>query len=108
MYTLKLSDGSEIGGLRMVNNTLRSVNEITREMLAGKMSPCVITGESGEGEDSDWGNMAREYAHGELVYIRRIGDEYALALREIPEDEYERAKTAGDIAYLSIMTGVEL
>lgn len=36
MYTLKLSDGSEIGGLRMVNNTLRSVNEITREMLAGK------------------------------------------------------------------------
>ena len=44
----------------------------------------------------------------ELVQITREGSEYWFVLRDIPDSELKEAKTQSDIAYLSMMTGIDL
>ena len=107
MYTLKLNDGSEIENLMLTGNIFRSDKEITRAMLAGKLTPVTIEGESGEGEDEQPG-ITGVHEHMAVCYVRKSGGKYELALRDIPGDEWDKLTTLGDLEYLAMMAGIEL
>ena len=107
MYKMTLNDGTEITGLKMINNTLRRTEEMTAEMFRGKLSPVTITGERGEGEDEDWGGIAGTHEAMEVCYVKQIDGMYALALADIPADKWERKKLRADVDFAIMLGGAE-
>lgn len=105
MYTMTLNDGTEITGLKMINNTLRRKEKMTAEMFRGKLSPVTITGERGEGEDEDWGGIAGTHEAMEVCYVKQIDGDYALALADIPADKWERRKLRADVDFALMLGG---
>ena len=104
MFTITLADGSQISNLKLNGNNFISGSEIRPEMFAGKLSGVTITG---TGSDDEAG-LIGSHEHMELVQITREDSEYWFILRDISEVELKEAKTQSDIAYLSMMTGVDL
>ena len=80
-----------------------SGSEIRPEMFAGKLTGVTITGTG-----ADDAGLTGRHEHMELVQITREGSEYWFVLRDIPDSELKEAKTQSDIAYLSMMTGIDL
>ena len=108
MYKMTLNDGTEITGLKMINNTLRRTEEMTAEMFRGKLSPVTITGERGEGEDEDWGGIAGTHEAMEVCYVKQIDGDYALALADpavIDPDKWERKKLRADVDFALMLGG---
>lgn len=106
MFTLTLSDGSTISNLTLNSNTLISSTPVTAEMFSGKLSHVVIEGTDDEGlADME---VVGEHNHMELVALYQVDSEWYICLRDLSEAELKEAKTQADIAYLSMMTGVDL
>ena len=68
-----------------------------------KLSQVTITGSG-----NDDAGLIGTHGQMELVQITQTGSEYWFILRDITAEELERAKTQSDIAYLSMMTGIDL
>ena len=98
-YKITLADGRVIDNLKLNGNNFISKEVITSDIFDYNCSPVVIS----DGVDSDiCENM-------ELVQITKSeDDEYWFVLREITDAELKTRKIESDIAYLAMMSGVEL
>ena len=108
MYTMKLNDGSVIGGLKLVNNTLRTAEELTEEMLRGKLSPVTIEGTSTQGEDEDMTGLVGTHEAMAICYLKKKDGVNVLALADIDPVLLRRERLEGNVEYLAMMMGVEL
>ena len=108
MYSMTLNDGTKIDGLSLKNNTLRRAEAMTEEMFRGKLCPVTIEGVKGDDEDYDDFGLAGTHNCMEVCYIRKIDDEYALALADVDPKSLADERRDAQIAYLAMMTGVEL
>ena len=105
-FTITLADGKQLARLELNGNNFVSKNELKPETFKGKLSKVTITGDSLK----DSAGLIGEHEHMELVrceYDAGLGG-YAFVLREIPAAELEKVKIQGDIAYISMMRGIEL
>ncbi len=105
MYTITLSSGEKIDGFTLRNNCLVSKNEITPAMFAGNLSPVTISGTKGENDDEDFGGLAGTHEHMKVVYVKNTEEGYALALYDIPKDEWEREKLRADVDFALMLAG---
>ena len=104
MHTLILKDGTRIEGLDFQRNIFWSDTELKPEMFRGKMNPITIT--SSEPNDED--EILGVHAHMEVCYIKEIDGKYALALGDIPDETWDNARRDANIAYIAMMTNIEL
>ena len=72
-------------------------------MFAGKLSGVTITGTG-----SDDAGLTGRHEHMELVQITREGSDYWFILRDISAEELAIKKMQSDIAYFSMMSGINL
>ena len=108
MYTMTLNDGTVYGNLMLVNNTLRSREITAAEDLRGKLSPVIIAGSSTAEESEDRGGLVGTHEAMEVCYVKKFGDEYAVALADINPETFSRERLEGNIEYLAMMMGVDL
>lgn len=99
IYKVTLADGTEISNLRLNGNNYISTTPIEASVFGGNCSPVLISdGVSDEIHE----NM-------ELVQIKeQVPGEYWFVLRDISEEELTRMKMQSDIAYVAMMSGVDL
>ena len=111
LFSVTLSDGTQITDLELNGNNFRSENEISASMFAGKLGRVVIDGDA----EADSEGLIGEHQNMELIQIAHytqkthgMPDGWYFALREIPAAELEKIKMQGDIAYLSMMSGIDV
>ena len=104
MFTIRLSDGSQLEGLTLNGNNFISNNEITEATFAGKLGHVVISGDA----DKDEAGLIGEHEHMQLVQIVKYEGKWWFVLRELSAAELEMAKMKSDIAYTAMMSGVDL
>lgn len=99
IYKITLGDGTEISNLKLNGNNFISTETIEESVFADNCSPVTIS------------DGATETVHPnmELVQIvEQIPGEYWFVLRDISEEEFARIKMQSDIAYIAMMSNVEL
>lgn len=99
IYKITLGDGTEISNLKLNGNNFISTETIEESVFADNCSPVTIS------------DGATETVHPnmELVQIvEQIPGEYWFVLRDISEEEFARTKMQSDIAYIAMMSNVEL
>lgn len=109
-YTITLADGTVLNKLGINGDNFVSTQEVTPETFRGKLSHVVITA-----PEDDESGMAGEYNNMELVQIMHytkqvhgVDDGWYFILREIPAEKFAIAKIRSDVAYLSMMSGIDL
>lgn len=103
IYKITLGDGSEISNLKLNGNNFISTEKIEESVFADNCSPVTI---------SD-GTTETVHPNMELVQIveqivEQIPGEYWFVLRDISEEEFVRTKMQSDIAYIAMMSNIEL
>lgn len=98
MYKITLADGSVIDGLTLNGNNFITKDEIKEQLFENNCSPVAI---------SD-GTNEEIHENMELVQITKVNNEYWFILRDIPKEELATIKIKSDIAYIAMMSGVEL
>ena len=104
MFTIRLSDGSQIEGLILNGNNFISDRELTEATFAGKLGHVVITGDA----DKDEAGLIGTHEHMQLVQIVKYEGKWWFVLRELTAQELEMAKLKSDVAYTAMMSGVDL
>ena len=107
MYTITLSNGRKLTGLRVNGSAFETTDEITREELLGGLKRVVIRSDGGTAEVEGYVPEG-EYEYMTLGYYGRHGGVLQFVLNEADEVEREGLKLRGDIDYVAMMTGVEL
>lgn len=99
IYKITLGDGTEISNLKLNGNNFISTETIEESVFADNCSPVNI---------SD-GTTETVHPNMELVQIvEQIPGEYWFVLRDISEEEFARTKMQSDIAYIAMMSNIEL
>lgn len=99
IYKITLGDGTEISNLKLNGNNFISTEKIEESVFADNCSPVTI---------SD-GTTETAHPNMELVQIvEQVPGEYWFVLRDISEEEFTRTKMQSDIAYIAMMSNVEL
>lgn len=99
IYKITLGDGTEISNLKLNGNNFISTEKIEESVFADNCSPVTI---------SD-GITETVHPNMELVQIvEQVPGEYWFVLRDISEEEFARIKMQSDIAYIAMMSNVEL
>lgn len=99
IYKITLGDGTEISNLKLNGNNFISTEKIEESVFADNCSPVTI---------SD-GTTETAHPNMELVQIvEQVPGEYWFVLRDISEEEFARIKMQSDIAYIAMMSNVEL
>ena len=99
IYKIILGDGTEISNLKLNGNNFISTETIEESVFADNCSPVTI---------SD-GTTETVHPNMKLVQIvEQIPGEYWFVLRDISEEEFARTKMQSDIAYIAMMSNVEL
>lgn len=99
IYKIILGDGTEISNLKLNGNNFISTEKIEESVFADNCSPVTI---------SD-GTTETVRPNMELVQIvEQVPGEYWFVLRDISEEEFARTKMQSDIAYIAMMSNVEL
>lgn len=99
IYKITLGDGTEISNLKLNGNNFISTEKIEESVFADNCSPVII---------SD-GTTETVHPNMELVQIvEQVPGEYWFVLRDISEEEFARIKMQSDIAYIAMMSNVEL
>ena len=99
IYKITLGDGTEISNLKLNGNNFISTEKIEESVFADNCSPVTI---------SD-GTTETVHPNMELVQIvEQIPGEYWFVLRDISEEEFARTKMQSDIAYIAMMSNIEL
>ena len=99
IYKIILGDGTEISNLKLNGNKFISTEKIEESVFADNCSPVTIS------------DGATETVHPnmELVQIvEQVPGEYWFVLRDISEEEFARTKMQSDIAYIAMMSNIEL
>ena len=95
IYKITLGDGTEISNLKLNGNNFISTEKIEESAFADNCSPVTI---------SD-GTTETVHPNMELV---QIVEQIPGVLRDISEEEFARIKMQSDIAYIAMMSNVEL
>ena len=110
-FKITLADGTQLTDLELNGNNFFSTKEVTEETFKGKLGHVVISGD----KEKDEAGLIGTHEHMELVQIAHytqvthgMKDGYYFVLRDIPAAELEKIKMKGNIAYMSMMTGIEL
>ena len=110
-FTVKLADGTQLGGLELNGSNFVSKKEVTEETFRGKLSKVIIEGDA----EADEAGLIGEHHNMELVQVAHytqathgLADGWYFSLRKIPAAELEALRNRGDIDYIAMMTGVEL
>ena len=110
-FSITFSDGSKLEGLKLNANNFVSDTEVKDATFAGKLQHVVIDGNA----EADEAGLIGEHENMELIqiahYTQKVHgcpDGWYFVLRDIPAAELEKTKIKGDIAYMSMMTGIEL
>lgn len=99
IYKITLGDGTEISNLKLNGNNFISTEKIEESVFANNCSPVTI---------SD-GTTETVRPNMELIQIvEQIPGEYWFVLRDISEEEFVRIKMQSDIAYIAMMSNVEI
>lgn len=106
MYTITLNDGTKIEGLTFERNILFSDNAIEAGYFRGKLAPATISNDEGKSDYDD--GITGIHAHMEICYVKEMDGKFALALADIPEERYADARRDANIAYIAMMTGIDL
>lgn len=108
IYTLTLSDGTQIGGLKVNGNNFVSKQEISEGTFKGKLGRVEVSGEPGDGEDV----LLGEHGAMELVQVAHytreehgVEDGYYFILRDIPADELEKRQLRADVDFAIMLGG---
>lgn len=97
-YTVTLADGTIINNLKLNGNNFVSEETIDPIIFDGNCSPVTIN------------DGTRDVIHDnmELVQVTEENGEYWFILRDLSETELNQIKIQSDIAYIAMMTDVEL
>lgn len=98
IYIITLENGITIENLKLNGNNFVSLKPIDPAIFDGNLGHVVIS--DGENEE--------QYENMELVHITQMGDEYWIALKNIPDSEIVNLKMRCDIDYLAMMLDVEI
>ena len=108
-YTITLSDGTSLSGLKLSGNNFVSKREVNADFFAGKLRNVEIAG-----PDDGMGLVGKhevmellQVAHYELGK-HGVEEGYYILLRDVPVEELERKRDRADIDYLAMMAGVTL
>ncbi len=105
MYSITLSNGDKLEGFTLKNNCLVSATQINAAMFSGKLAPVTISGVKDDNDDEDWGGLIGTHKHMQVAYIKEKPEGYALALYDIPDDEWEREKLRADVDFALMLGG---
>lgn len=94
MYTITLSDGTEIKNLSLNGNNFIRDAPLDASLFAGNLQTVRITGPE----------MDETHENMELVSIRQDGGKYWFVLRELSEQELKERKMLADITALASAT----
>ena len=103
-FEVTLADGTQFTNLELNGSNFVSKSEVTPSMFEGKLAHVVISGDA----EADTEGLIGEHEHMELVHCKKYGNEWWFILRDVPASELELVKLQGNVAYLSMMTGIEL
>lgn len=98
IYMITLSDGTEIGNLRLNGNNFISTVPIDAAIFEGNCSLVVIN----DGENDE------VHENMELVQVTPVGEEYWFVLRDLTAAELKQIKMESNIEYVAMMAGVEM
>ena len=100
MFTIRLSDGSQLESLTLNGNNFISKNEVTESTFAGKLAHVAITGDA----ENDEAGLIGEHTNMELIQVKKYGDEWWFVLRDMTAQELRDLKTDARISYLEMIT----
>ena len=100
MFTITLSDGSQLEGLALNGNNFISKNEVAETTFAGKLAKVTIDGDA----DEDEAGVIGEHINMVLVQVKKYGDEYWFVLRDMTAQELRDLKTDARLSYLEMIT----
>ena len=110
-FEITLADGTQLAGLELNGNNFVSKTEISADIFKGKLGKVVISGDA----EKDEAGLIGEHGQMELVQVAHytqkthgMPDGYYFVLRDIPAAELEKVKMQSDIAYLSMMSGIDV
>lgn len=96
--SIELSDGTKIENLSMNGNNFVSNVEVLESAFEDNLDTVKIT----------IGDSTETHSNMRLVQITKMGDEWWFILEEISKRELKDTKMQSDIAYVAMMTGVDL
>ena len=115
IYTVTLSNGNKLEGLRASGSYFVSGSEVTEEMFSGGLTLVKVSAVRSKGEDANMGVLGYdspcelgEHRNMELGDMFKSGGEWYFMLKEPDAEELEKLKVQADIEYLAMMTGVTL
>ena len=100
VYSITLSDGTKISGLRLNGNNFVSSVPITKEIFEGKLFDVVISDNEGYEEKHDRMTLAQIAQYG--------GDDYYFILLDVTPEQIRQEKLRADIDYIAMMAEVDL
>lgn len=110
-FAITLADGTQLNGLELNGNNFVSKNEVNADTFRGKLAKVIIDGD----KEADEAGLIGTHHNMELVQVAHytkaehgMEDGWYFVLREIPAAELEKIQIQGNIAYLSMMSGIEL
>lgn len=98
-YSIILTDGTILDGLRMNGNTFVSEEPIDPAVFDGNCSGVIIS------------DGATEETHDFMEYVataQPVADEFWFSLRDVSEQELAMMRMEATIEYIGMMAGVEL
>ena len=98
IYSIVLSDGTEINGLTMNGTNFVSETPISADIIKGNCSPLKIV----KGEEEE------VIANAELACCYGASDGWHIAFRELSKEEVFMAKVRADLDYIAMMTDTDL
>lgn len=110
-FTVTLADGTQLTDLELNGQNFVSQNEVSGSTFAGKLGKVIIDGD----KEADEAGLIGTHHNMELVQVAHytqathgMPDGWYFVLRDIPAAELEKVKMKSDIAYMSMMTGIDL
>ena len=107
IYTLTLSSGKVLSGLKMNGGCFVSKTEVKAEDFSGGLKKVIVHG-VGDTPEEQGIDVRTEMICCTLGDIFTVDGEYYFWLNIPSEQELESMKARADVDYLALMTGVEL
>lgn len=105
-YTIILSDGTTIQNLTKNGSNFVSKTDISSSMFEGTCAPVTVREECSDDENA--GSNEFTYESMELVQITKMDSEYWFVLRERSANEIAFSKMQSDVAFVAMMSNVDL
>ena len=100
MFTITLSDGTQLTNLELNGNNFISDTEVTETTFAGKLGRVAIAGNP----EDDAFRLIGNHEHMKLVQITKYEDKWWFILRKLSKRELEDLRTDASLSYLEMIT----